>query len=148
MVRLLLAAHESYQEQEKQQTLNDDDTDNNKNAYMFVNPVSLKNESGNTPLHWAATNGKSSITELLLNHRTTTLMSSHNDNGDNNNATDVLQRNKFGRSALTEGFAAGDTDTVKSLLEQSLHSLFRIVPRKCRQRPDLPRPDFSVRWCE
>ena len=62
----------------------------------------LTNASGNTALHWAATNGQDAVCQVLLTQQ---------------KEVDVLQRNSFGRSALTEGFASENTNVVKSLLE-------------------------------
>lgn len=62
----------------------------------------LKNQSGNTPLHWAAASGHEQIVRLLL------------ERFDN---IDVLQKNDFGRSVLTEGFSSQDNGVVKLLLE-------------------------------
>ncbi|KAI2491575.1 hypothetical protein MHU86_22980 [Fragilaria crotonensis] len=62
----------------------------------------VKNQSGNTPLHWAASNGHHEVVAVLLEH--------YKD-------IDVLERNEFGRSALTEGFGSKSTETAKLLLE-------------------------------
>lgn len=62
----------------------------------------VQNHSGNTPLHWAAANGHDAVVALLLEH--------YED-------IDVLERNEFGRSALTEGFGSKSTETAKLLLE-------------------------------
>ena len=62
----------------------------------------ITNTSGNTPLHWAASNGHDQVVAVLLQHYTD---------------IDVLQRNDFGRSALTEGFGSKSTETTKLLLE-------------------------------
>jgi predicted nicotinamide N-methyase len=67
-----------------------------------ANPA-LQNRAGNTPLHWAATNQQTAAVQLLLQHET----------------ADVLTRNQFGRSALTEGFASENTDIVQCLLEHA-----------------------------
>jgi Lysine methyltransferase/Ankyrin repeats (3 copies)/Ankyrin repeats (many copies) len=61
-----------------------------------------KNLSGNSPLHWAASNGHNDIVTLLLQSYP---------------HIDVLDRNNFGRSALTEGFGSKSTETAKVLLE-------------------------------
>jgi predicted nicotinamide N-methyase len=62
---------------------------------------SRRNDKGNTPLHWAASNGQQAAVEALLQHE----------------QVDVLQRNTFGRSALTEGFESQNNSVVQSLLE-------------------------------
>lgn len=62
----------------------------------------LKNQSGNTPLHWAAASGHEQIVRLLLERF---------------DDIDVLQKNDFGRSVLTEGFSSQDNGVVKLLLE-------------------------------
>lgn len=64
----------------------------------------LTNDSGNTPLHWAAASGHSQVVQVLLNE------SSYEN-------VDVLQKNEFGRSILTEGFSSQETEVVKLLLE-------------------------------
>ena len=71
-----------------------------------------KNTSSNTPLHWAASNGHFAIVELLL--------SVYKD-------IDVLDRNDFGRSALTEGFGSQSTETAKLLLEHDSASEERLI---------------------
>lgn len=63
-----------------------------------------KNSSGNTPLHWAASNGQAIIVSFFT---------SQNYCGD----IDVLQKNEFGRSALTEGFSSQMEGVVEALLE-------------------------------
>jgi predicted nicotinamide N-methyase len=68
----------------------------------YKHPFS-KNDAGNTPLHWAASNGRSEVVNLLTTQSEIEI--------------DVLVRNEFGRSALTEGFTSQDEGVVKSLLE-------------------------------
>lgn len=63
----------------------------------------IGNSSGNTPLHWAAANGQASTVEFWTSQSTVEI--------------DVLQKNNFGRSALTEGFTSEKEDVVKVLLE-------------------------------
>lgn len=65
--------------------------------------IFVSNHSGNTPLHWAASNGKPELVELFTRQKQFEV--------------DVLEKNNFGRSALTEGFTSQDESVVKSLLE-------------------------------
>ncbi|KAL3910638.1 MAG: hypothetical protein SGILL_007615, partial [Bacillariaceae sp.] len=62
-----------------------------------------KNGAGNTPLHWAAANGQEEVVEFLTSQSIVEV--------------DVLAKNEFGRSALTEGFTSQKEGVVKSLLE-------------------------------
>eukprot|EP00980_Cylindrotheca_fusiformis_P006493 scaffold1378_cov137-Cylindrotheca_fusiformis.AAC.6 len=64
----------------------------------------MKNKSGNTPLHWAASNGQAGIVNYLTKNSTL-------------NDIDVLEKNRFGRSALTEGFSSQKEGVVEALLE-------------------------------
>jgi ankyrin repeat protein len=72
-----------------------------------------QNENGATPLHWAAGAGKSTVCKLLLDHFDA--LSNKSDEGEVK-MLDVLLKNSFGRSALTEAFTSGDTETVGVLL--------------------------------
>ncbi|CAJ1962489.1 unnamed protein product [Cylindrotheca closterium] len=65
-----------------------------------------KNASGNTPLHWAASNGQASIVSFFTSQKCL---------GD----IDVLEKNRFGRSALTEGFSSQKEGVVEALLEHN-----------------------------
>ena len=77
-------------------------------SILLVNGAACsQNENGATPLHWAAGAGKNAVCKLLLDHF---------DASNYNKALDVLLKNSFGRSALTEAFASGDTETVGVLL--------------------------------
>jgi hypothetical protein len=58
----------------------------------------MPNSSGNTPLHWAVLNKSAACVKALLTAP----------------GTDVLAKNGFGRSALTEAFAAEQTDVTLS----------------------------------
>jgi hypothetical protein len=63
----------------------------------------IRNAAGNTPLHWAAANGQVETVRFLTSQTFVDV--------------DVLEKNEFGRSALTEGFTSEETEVVKSLLE-------------------------------
>ena len=98
------------------------------------NALHLCNDSGNTPLHWASGAGHANVVQLLLDHydalyfqqqeqqkknaiTTSTQNNDDNDHGSNQvQRLDVLQKNNFGRSSLTEGFTSKDTKTVEHLL--------------------------------
>ena len=75
----------------------------------------LPNSSGNTPLHWAAANGHADVVKLLLSEERFKGM------------IDVLQKNSFGRSALTEGFSSSNTRLVGSLLEHESAEEERLI---------------------
>src|SRR6056297_1296860 len=60
------------------------------------------NESGNSPLHWAVQNQHEAVVRLLLEKLEN---------------VDVLARNAFGKSVLTEGFAGKSQGILKLLLE-------------------------------
>ena len=95
------------------------------------------NDSGNTPLHWAAAAGKTECVGLLLDHHdalastssSSTSPSSSSDKifGNDGGRLDVLKRNAFGRSALTEGFASGDTKTIERLLNHDSAEEERLI---------------------
>jgi len=84
----------------------------------------IQNDCGNTPLHWASGSGHDVVVELLLDHydalyaaqSTTADTAGDNDNTKQHKQLDVLLKNNFGRSALTEGFTSGSTKTVNHLL--------------------------------
>lgn len=89
-----------------------------------------KNASDNTALHWAAMNGKQDVCKLLLDTA----------------KADVLQRNAFGRSALTEGFASENTDVVESLLSHESASEERLLETSSnkQQQQQSKEEDVSV----
>jgi len=78
-------------------------------------------------LHWASGSGHDVVVELLLDHydalsaaAQSTPIDTSADKDDNtkqqHKQLDVLLKNNFGRSALTEGFTSGSTKTVNHLL--------------------------------
>lgn len=77
----------------------------------------LQNDNGNTPLHWAAASGHADVVNMLLSHYDAVAKSS----------LDVLLKNNFGRSALTEGFQSGDTKTVEHLLNHDSAEEERLI---------------------
>jgi len=79
------------------------------------------NDSGNTPLHWAASAGGSDCVGLLLDHADA--LHSLGRGG----RLDVLLKNGFGRSALTEAFASGDTATVQHVLNHDSAEEDRLI---------------------
>jgi len=70
---------------------------------LFHKAEYLSNSSKNTPLHWAAANGHEGAVEMILDH-------------DFGYELDVLLKNEFGRSILTEGFSSQKTELVSLLL--------------------------------
>lgn len=90
------------------------------------------NDSGNTPLHWAAAAGKAECVGLLLDQHDALVSSSSSSSsdkvfGNDGGRLDVLKRNAFGRSALTEGFASGDTKTIERLLNHDSAEEERLI---------------------
>lgn len=63
----------------------------------------LPNSNGNTPLHWAALNGHTAAVEALLT-------------GFADASIDVLSRNAFGKSALTDAINAGHENIARLIL--------------------------------
>lgn len=93
------------------------------------NAKHLSNKSGNTPLHWASGSSHTTIVKLLLEEYS---------------SIDVLQKNKFGKSALTEGFSAGNvgdndekTKTVGALLEHNTASEDRLIGDSVQNEEDI-----------
>ncbi|KAL7529494.1 hypothetical protein ACHAWF_003000 [Thalassiosira exigua] len=102
----------------------------------------VANDSGNSPLHWAAARGHAKCVRALLDHydalaRTGSDEKDGNvDNGEGESERgrrekveplDVLAKNDFGRSALTEGFASGDAATVERLLNHDSAEEERLI---------------------
>lgn len=85
----------------------------------------LQNDSGNTPLHWAAASGHAEVVNMLLNHYDATAKT--NKKNKSQQPLDVLLKNNFGRSALTEGFQSGDTKTVEHLLNHDSAEEERLI---------------------
>jgi predicted nicotinamide N-methyase len=81
--------------------------------------ASTCNEKGNTPLHWAASNGQQAVVDVLLQQ-------AH---------VDVLQRNSFGKSALSAGFESQNTNVVQSLLEHETASEERLLQTNADNAP-------------
>ncbi|KAL3787277.1 hypothetical protein HJC23_004151 [Cyclotella cryptica] len=102
------------------------------------------NENGNTPLHWAAGAGKADVCLVLLDHFDALsnecvdeLCASSTDGaGSVVKPLDVLLKNSFGRSALTEGFASGDTKTVEVLLNHDSAEEERLIGGLNRKEVD------------
>lgn len=73
----------------------------------------IPNENGATPLHWAAGAGKHVVCQILLDHFDALSEATASSEV---KSLDVLLKNSFGRSALTEAFTSGNTETVGVLL--------------------------------
>mmetsp|Transcript_20218 Transcript_20218/g.34440 ORF Transcript_20218/g.34440 Transcript_20218/m.34440 type:complete len:499 (+) Transcript_20218:76-1572(+) len=85
----------------------------------------LQNDSGNTPLHWAAASGHAEVVNMILSHYDATAKTSKKNKPQQ--PLDVLLKNNFGRSALTEGFQSGDTKTVEHLLNHDSAEEERLI---------------------
>jgi len=71
------------------------------------------NESGNTPLHWAVANGHKECVKALLDSPVLSI--------------DVLLKNDFGKSSLSEGFSSQNTEVMQLLLEHDSAEEERII---------------------
>ena len=79
----------------------------------------IPNENGATPLHWAAGAGKHVVCQILLDHfdaLSASAKTATSSSSSDVKSLDVLLKNSFGRSALTEAFTSGNTETVGVLL--------------------------------
>ncbi|OII77548.1 hypothetical protein cand_017080 [Cryptosporidium andersoni] len=86
--------------------------------------ISKQNNCGNTPLHWAVTNKKLNIIKLLLGDKR------HPSKG----GSDVLLKNNFNRSALTEAFDIGNYEILRILLE---HSSAEVLEETLNNKSDI-----------
>jgi hypothetical protein len=86
--------------------------------------IHQKNQNGNTPLHWAASNGHQGCVQILLSHTNTAQV------------IDVLQKNDFGRSALTEGFTSQSTEVIQLLLEHDSASEEKLLGKAVSQEDE------------
>lgn len=116
---------------------------------LYHGALHLQNKSGgNLPLHWASANGHEKIVEMLLDHAAVT-----------GQDIDVLQKNNFGRSSLTEGFTNGNANVIQLLLEHDSASEEKLVSTasvkgekkkeskpssECNQEPMDQSPDDAV----
>ena len=64
---------------------------------MFCQAIHVPNSQGNFPLHWAAQNSKKEALRFIIE----------------NYEVDVLAKNFFGWSTLTEAFQKQDTDIIE-----------------------------------
>lgn len=98
---------------------------------LYNNADHVMNGSKNTPLHWAAANGHEDVVEMILNH-------------DFGYELDVLLKNEFGRSILTEGFASQKTKLVGLLLEHDSASEDKLLDGGEEVRDDDHDDDVNV----
>lgn len=84
--------------------------------------VYSKNETGNTPAHWAAQNAKADALKFIIA----------------NYEVDMLDKNQLGRSVLTEAFQSKCTDCIELCLSHDSASEERLI------NPDGKNTDASV----
>jgi ankyrin repeat protein len=70
---------------------------------MSNNALFLPNTNGNTPLHWAALNGHLAVVNALITHYSDSIQ--------------VLKKNSFGKSALTEAISNGHEEIAREILK-------------------------------
>ena len=85
------------------------------------------NSSGNTPLHWAAANGQVSVVEFWTSQSIVEV--------------DVLKKNNFGRSALTEGFSSEKEGVVKAILEHDSATEEKLLSTSGAKNPNQQMED-------
>mmetsp|Transcript_19278 Transcript_19278/g.27118 ORF Transcript_19278/g.27118 Transcript_19278/m.27118 type:complete len:589 (-) Transcript_19278:85-1851(-) len=90
----------------------------------------VRNNSGNTPLHWAAAGKNREVVKILLQHKPYEYVPKGDSCTSEFGKIDVLEKNDFGRSALTEGFSSGDTELVGMLLEHPSAEEERLIGGK------------------
>jgi ankyrin repeat protein len=89
----------------------------------------LPNSSGNTPLHWAVQNKHADAVRLLLARAP---------------AVDVLQKNGFGKSALTDAFALDTADITQLLLEHPSAAALDAAAGVVEEESDEPSADADA----
>eukprot|EP00040_Diaphanoeca_grandis_P023304 m.126570 g.126570 ORF g.126570 m.126570 type:complete len:442 (+) comp29209_c0_seq2:117-1442(+) len=86
------------------------------------------NDNGNTPLHWAVLNKHIDITKVLLTKC---------------ESADVLHKNSFGKSALTEAFGVGIADLTQLLLEHKSADKLETDAEKKPDAAPTPTPNAN-----
>ena len=103
---------------------------------LSAGALHVKNQSGgNTPLHWAAQNSHAQVIQLLLNHPPFRFQQTASSETRNTHlGIDVLEKNNFGRSALTEGFGSRNNVTNATLSDDTAGQ--HILPNNDEQHND------------
>ncbi len=95
--------------------------------YLLKNgALHLQNSNGNYPLHWAVQNKRIEISRALLQ------MKWKCKEDGNFRGVDVLARNSFGRSALTDAFEAQTPALLEMVLEHPSASEDKLVPENSK----------------